>query len=436
MDNPTPPARKPAAILGVVFLTVLLDLVGFGIVIPLLPLMAKEFGAPGWMAGAIMGVYSLMQFVFSPMWGRWSDRIGRRPLMLFGTGGVAVSYVVFAIGGGLSGHTALAVFFVARALAGFCGANIGVAQAAIADVTPPEKRSKRMALIGMAFGLGFIIGPFLGGVSMHHFGLAGPGWVAASFCAVNFVAAFFLLPETRKPGQGAAAQRPRFAQWGVTLGHPQIGLLIVVFFLATFSFAAFESTLGLLVADRFNLDFKGRDASTIANLFAFSGIIGVLAQGGLIGRLVKALGEPKVIALSLALVGISMAPLPFIHPAGSWPLAAGAGSWAWIVALAPLLAWLSVLSIGSSLARPPVFGLISRLTSADEQGATLGVAQSAGSLARILGPVFALGLFTWHPSWPYLICSTLALLNAAIILLRLAPRVPPPPVHPEGTRRA
>jgi MFS family permease len=396
----------------VIFLTVFLDLVGFGILIPLLPLYAESLGASGLVVGGIMAIYSLMQFLFSPVWGRWSDRIGRRPLMLFGTVGASVAYSIFALGAGFQGSTALAIFFGARMLAGFCGANIAVAQAAIADVTPPELRSKRMALIGIAFGLGFIFGPAIGGLSLKHLGLAGPGWVASGLCALNFVAAFFLLPETRKPGAESVKPRPRLEQWLATLRHPQIGMLTLVFFLSTFAFACFETTLGLLVSKNFNLDFKGQDAGTIAGLFVFCGVIGVLAQGGLIGRLLKIFGEGKLIALSLVLAGAGLGPLPFLH---SW---------------LPLYLALAVLSIGSSLTRPPVFGLISKLAHADEQGATLGVAQSAGSLARIAGPLFASFLFFQNPSWPYLACSALCLITAAVVMFALLPRLRAPYTNP------
>ncbi len=402
-----PPAKR--GMLGVIFLTVFLDLVGFGVVIPILPLYAKHFGAPGIVVGGIMAVYSLMQFLFSPVWGRWSDRIGRRPLMLFGTAGASMAYVIFALGAGLTGQSALLVFFLARMLAGFCGANLAVAQAAIADVTPPEKRSKSMALIGIAFGLGFIFGPFIGGMSLEHFGMAGPGWVAAALCATNFIAAFFLLPETRRMGSSPVKPRPRLEQWAAILRHPQIGMLVIVFFLTTFSFACFETTLGLLVARNFGLDFQGKDASTIANLFAYCGILGVLAQGGLIGRLLKLLGEGKLIALSLVMVGLALAPLPFLTTWG------------------PLLGVLALLSIGSSLTRPPVFGLISRLAPVDEQGATLGVAQSAGSLARILGPLFAGSLFFINPAWPYLACAALTLGTASVVVVLLLPKLKLPP---------
>jgi multidrug resistance protein len=394
--------KKPQ--LGIIFLTVFIDLVGFGIVLPLLPLYSKNFGASGWLIGLIAAIYSVMQFLFSPVWGRWSDRIGRRPLLLFSTVGAAVSYVIFALGAGTTGLTALMIFLFSRALAGFCGANITVAQAYIADITPPEKRSKSMALIGIAFGLGFIFGPAIGGLSLHHFGLSGPGWAAAVLCAANFIGAWFLLPESLQPGSEHAKQRPHLAQWMHTLNHPQIGLLTGVFFLSTLCFTAFEVTIGLLVSKNFHLDFtKGPDAKTITWLFVYCGIIGVFVQG-CVGRLIKSMGEKGLIILSSLLVGVSLAPLAFIH---TWGL---------------LLVALAVLSIGSNLTRAPVFGLISILAPHNEQGATMGVAQSAGSLARITGPIFAASLFDFHPSWPYVASGVLAFATA-LLTLRLA--VPP-----------
>lgn len=392
----------PRAQLGIIFLTVFVDLIGFGIVLPLLPLYSQRFGASGFMIGLIMAIYSIMQFIFSPIWGRWSDRIGRRPLLLLSTMGGAVSYAIFGFGSSAAGTTAIVVFLVSRALAGICGANITVAQACIADLTPPEQRSKNMALIGVAFGLGFIFGPVIGGYSLHLFGLGGPGWIAAGLCLANFMGAWLFLPETRRVNAAAITSRPRFSQWMETIRHPKIGLLIGVFFLATFCFACFEVTIGLLVSRNFGLDFqRGADAKTITFLFAYCGIIGVFVQGGLIGRLVRLMGEARLIALSLVLTAASLGPLAFIY------------QWTW------LLVALAVLSLGSGLTRGPVFGLISMLTPPDEQGATLGVAQSAGSLARITGPLFAATLFVRHPAWPYLAAGALSCLTALLVWYRL-----------------
>ena len=383
--------RKPSLL--VIFLTVFIDLIGFGIVLPLLPVYSRNFGANGLTIGLIMASFSAMQFVFAPVWGRLSDRIGRRPVLLVSTLGAAASYVVFALGSRLPDpHTALFVLLASRLVAGICGANITVAQAYIADITPPEGRSKGMGLIGMAFGLGFIFGPALGAFSLKYLGISGPGWVAASLCLANFFLAWAILAESWQPQAQPIAARPRFSQWTHTLSQPRIGMLITVFFLATFCFTCFETTLGLLVGANFHLDAgRSEDAKTIGYLFAYCGVIGALVQGGAIGRLVKKMGEPRLIAASLLLLGVSLAPLPFMH---QW---------------APLLFFLALLSIGSSLTRPPVFGLISMLTPAHEQGVTIGVAQSAGSLARIAGPIFAATLFEHHPALPYMVCGGISL---------------------------
>ncbi|HTI97608.1 MAG TPA: MFS transporter [Dongiaceae bacterium] len=388
--------RKPSV--AIIFLTVFIDLIGFGIVLPLLPVFAKELDASGLVIGCLMAVYSAMQFLFAPVWGRWSDKVGRRPILLISTAGAAVSYALFAYACGQSGMTALVLLFVARTFAGLCGANITVAQAYIADITPPEERSKKMGLIGMAFGLGFIFGPAIGGLALKFLGMTAPGWIAAGFCTFNFIFAFARLPESWKPGTQSAA-RPRFEHFMETMRRPGIAVLIWVFFLATFCFAAFETTLGLLVSQNFGLKFENTKGvytfdAKVAYLYAYCGFIGAFVQGGPLGRIVKKFGEPLLITLSLFLVAVSLAPIPFIK---TWPL---------------LLFVLAVLAIGSSLTRPPVFGMISNLTPAAEQGATIGVAQSMGSLARIGGPIFAASLLDLHPALPYLICGGISLVAA------------------------
>jgi predicted MFS family arabinose efflux permease len=265
----------------------------------------------------------------------------------------------------------------------------------------------------MAFGLGFIFGPPLGSISYKFLGHTGPGWVAMALCAANFFLAFSILPESRKGGSEHAQGRPRLAQWGHTLAQPKIGLLITVFFLATFCFTCFEWTLGLLIAKNFHLDHKvGQAAVTSGILFMYCGIVGAAVQGGAIGRLVKSMGEPKLIATSLVLVALSLVALPFVHgnlPL-SWRVFFYEGGGAWIL----LFLVLGLLAIGSGLTRPPVFGMISNLTPPNEQGATIGVAQSAGSLARIFGPIFATTLFAHHPALPYVICGVISLMTALI----------------------
>jgi MFS family permease len=377
-------------------------------VLPLLPNYSKNFGASGLEVGIIMAAYSLMQFVFAPAWGALSDRVGRRPVLLVSLAGAAVSYGIFAMGSAMTGRAALGVILLSRLFAGICGANITVAQAYIADITSPEERSKKMGLIGMAFGLGFIVGPALAVVTQSLFGATGPGWTASAICGVNFVLALVRLPESWKPGATPAARRARLAQTRHTLAQPKIGFLVLVFFLATFGFTCFESTLGLLIQQNFQID---HEASARANavLFCYCGIIGAFVQAGPIGRMVKKFGEPKLIAGSLIIFGLSMAPLPFIKGDAhlTWGTLVRSEGLPWL-ALLFTAGW---LAIGSGLTRPPLFGLLSILSPAHEQGSTLGVAQSAGSLARVIGPPLAGWFFDRHPSWPYLGVAVIAVVT-------------------------
>ncbi len=408
--------RKPSA--GIIFLTVFIDLIGFGIIIPLLPIYGKAFHASGAELGLLLSIFSIMQFFFGPLLGRLSDRIGRRPVLLLSTAGAAISYGIFAFGSGLQGNQALTVLFISRGFAGLCGANITVAQAYIADITPPAERSGKMGLIGMAFGLGFILGPPLGAAARHFLGLSGPGWVAAGLCATNFALAFLILPESWKPSSEHVARRPHLDQWLHTMTRPKVGLLILIFFLATFAFTCFETTIGLLICEKFSIEVESDRATTLQGyLFAYAGVIGAFVQGGLTKRLVKSMGEPKLIATSLVLAAIGLGFLPFFT---GWT---------------SLLLLLAVLSIGTQMTRPPVFGMISNLTAADEQGVTIGVAQSMGALARILGPITMVPLFYRQPPLPYVICGGLSLLTGLIAWQRLTKgyeRAPAPAVEKAG----
>ncbi len=381
----------------IIFLTVAIDLIGFGLILPLIPIYSDSFHASGFVIGAIISAYSLMQFIFAPVWGRLSDRIGRRPVLLASTCCACLSYVIFAVGSGLSNATAaLAVMFVSRLFAGICGANITVAQAYIADITPPENRSAKMGLIGMAFGVGFAFGPVFGAVSSKYFGVTAPGWTAAILCAINFISAFLWLGESWKPAEHTVIQRPHLEQWLHTLRAPRLNLLIGIYFLATFCFTCFEATIGLLVIRNFKIDIKS-SLVTVSWLIAYCGVMGFFVQSpGAIGRVVRRLGEPKMIAASLVVAAIGIGLLPFMT---TW---------------AALLAGLGIFTIGSSLTRPPVFGMISMMTLSTEQGAVMGVTQGMGSLARIAGPIFAATLFVAHPSLPYLICAALCFATALV----------------------
>ncbi len=392
--------RKPS--IGIIFLTVFIDLVGFGLILPLMPVFSRNFGATGWMIGLIVSSYSAMQFLFAPFWGHLSDKIGRRPVLLASTACASLSYLLFAAGCNLQNQTGLWIIFGSRLLAGFCGANIGVAQAYIADITPPEQRSRKMGLVGMAFGLGFIFGPALGAGAVKLWGYTGPGMVSAALCACNFLFAFAQLPESWTPQAEHVADRPHWAQWRRAFARRGVSMLIVVYFLATFCFTCFETTLGLVVSENFHLDpAQPHSTSVVAWLFVYCGVMGAAVQGGAVGRLVDRFGEPNVIALSLLLTAIGLAPVAFLT---KWT---------------PLLIFLVPLAIGSSLSRPPIFGLLSRLTPAGEQGSTIGVAQSMGSLARIAGPLFAASTYHCLPALPYLLCVGISLVAAGLAWARL-----------------
>ncbi len=408
--------RKPSRL--VIFLSVFIDLIGFGIVLPLLPGYAEDFGATSFEIGAIIASYSLMQFVFAPVWGRWSDHIGRRPVMLIGNLGAAGSYALFAFASGMHGTTALWWILISRSFAGIAGANISVASAYIADISPADKRSAGMALIGVAFGLGFLCGPPLGSFTAGFFGKTGPGWVAAGFCAANFVLGWFILGESRKPGAAPATPRPKSTQWGHTLRQPKLGLLISIFFLATFCFVCFESTFPLMLTPHAAEQFGLKSRYGVGYLFGYAALITIFVQGA-VHPLVKRFGEPRVIFASLVIFAAGLAALPFqTHLTG-------------------LLIALGVLAIGSGLNRAPVFGLISLKSSPQEQGMNLGVAQSFSALARIVGPVIATTLYFARPAKPspellYVGCGVIAFLTALVAWQFLHEKHPSPAVAVEN----
>ena len=385
--------------LAVVFLTVFLDLVGFGIVIPLLPLYAEEFGAGPVAAAWLLALYSLMQFFFAPWWGRLSDRVGRRPVLLVGLFGSAASYLAFAFA------PSLLALFAARALNGFAGANVGVAQAYVADVTPPEGRAKGMGMIGAAFGLGFVFGPAIGGL-LSHYGHAAPFVGAAALAAANGVLAWFRLPESLPPerrGTAAAraaglADRLRMLS-GRDLGH-RLRTLYAAGFLVTLAFAAMEGTFSLWADARWALSPAG-----VAFLFAFLGVVSVLAQGLVVGRLAHRWGERRAalagtLLFAAGLVGVALAP-----------------------SLLALCAALAALALGQGTAAPSLSSLISRQGGPAEQGRLLGAYQSLGALGRVVGPVSG-GVALEHlaAGAPYLLGSLAAL--AALALLAAAGSVP------------
>lgn len=382
--------------LAILFFTVFLDLVGFGIVIPLLPLYAERFGASPMAVVWLVAIYSLMQFLFSPWWGRLSDRIGRRPVLLVGLFGSAISYVGFGLAG------SLAVLFLARALAGLMGANVGVAQAYVADITPPEERARGMGMIGAAFGLGFIFGPAIGGL-LSHFGPAIPFLAAGALALLNGLLALRWLPESRSGARGSVVQLGLGERWRTLARFGTDGsgwVLFAVFFLLTFAFAALEATFSLWADRRWSFT-----ASEVAYLFAYIGVLVTLVQGGLVGPLVRRLGERRLaaagaVSLALGLLGIPLAP-----------------------SIAGLAGALALLAFGQGTTVPAIASLISRAAPTGEQGRLLGVSQSLSALGRVLGPVWGgIAFGRIGIGAPYL-TGAAVVAGALVLFLAAGPRV-------------
>ena len=389
--------------LPILFVTVFLDLVGFGIIIPFLAYYVESFGARAAVVGLLMSSYSLAQFVFAPIWGRLSDRVGRRPILLLGLVGSVAGFTVFGVAGTLT------LLFVGRALMGIFGATIPTAQAAVADVTLPQDRARGMGLIGAAIGLGFILGPALGGVLSNLSGAlhaelfaknpyALPCLASAALAGLNLVAAAVLLPESLpKERRGARSVRAsRIHQLSRGLSDPRLRMLVLVYFLFMLGFTMMEATLTLFIERRIGARDHAQLVRRVGYLFGFIGVIQVTLQGGLVGRLARAFGERKLLIAGCALAGIALAAVPL------------ARSWAGIYGCS------FGLACGLGLSQPSVASLISRAAAADMQGGALGVSQSAASLARVLGPAMGGALFQQiTPGAPYLVAAALSL--AALI---------------------
>ena len=354
--------------LAVLFLTVFIDLIGFGMVIPFLPFYAREYGASGTTVGMIVGIYSLMQFFFAPVWGRLSDRIGRRPVILISLTASCIGYFLFAF------SRSLTLLFVSRIIAGGGGANIGTAQAYIADKTTPENRAKGMGIIGAAFGMGFILGPPLSGqlaqVGINH-GLAGnllPGFAAGSLSFVALSIAFVVLGESKAPDlRPRSGIPPQFDRrvWSEMASHRLLLAIMATLFITLLAVAGMETSIPLHARERFH--FSPRDLSWF---FLFMGVIVAGIQGGLIGRLAKRFGEKTLVAAGAASFTIGLALVPLV----------------WRVPMLYVVAFF--ISIGQGLSYPSLTSLVTKASPANEHGSMLGLASGVGSLARFLGPIW------------------------------------------------
>ena len=415
--------RSPMAF---IFLTVFIDLLGAGIVLPLLPYYVKfiEQSSSPWLSdnraivvGALAASFSLMQFLFAPVLGALSDRFGRRPVLLISLFGTGISYILFGMADrliGLGVEAVLAMLFAARILDGITGGNISTAQAYIADSTTPENRAKGMGLIGAAFGLGFMLGPALGGL-LSGISLSAPAFVAAGLSLANVAFGFFMLPESlpreRRVSVPFLKMNP-IARLSGVLANRAIRPLLAGIFLLNLAFAGMQSNFAVYGDARFG--FGPRENAFI---FAFIGLMAVVMQGFLIRRLVPRFGEARLALAGLALMTLAFALIAFAPQA-------------WM--LYPIM---GLLAAGSGMATPSLTSLVSRRVSPQEQGATLGGTQALNSLTMVFGPLLAgllfdaVGIRAPYEVGALLVATGLALIAAA---LRAAPAPASSQAQPHG----
>jgi MFS transporter, DHA1 family, tetracycline resistance protein len=372
--------------LATILLVVFVDLIGFGMIIPILPLYAKSFQAAEWQIGLLLGCYSFMQFLASPVLGYISDRVGRKPVLLVSLIGSAIGYAVMA------SAASLTMLFIARIIAGICGASVGTAAAYIADITPPENRSRRMGLIGAAFGVGFVLGPAIGGI-LSQFWTKGPFWFGAGLALLNAIAVLLILPEPEKHVKRSEARIPAGPDVVDRTSLGGIPILVVTYFVAIAGFAIVTMIYPQVLDRRFSLT-----PAQISMVFVFLGLVGAFIQGGAIGRMAKRFGDYKLAAAGLLLMAISMVVMPFAH---NMPL---------------FLVFTFGLAAGNSLAQPTLMAMASRLAATTAQGRVIGTVQSAGSLGRVIGPSAGGFMLGWDRLGPNLAYGNTPFLIGGIVM--------------------
>lgn len=377
-----------------VFLIVLLDVMGFGLIIPSQPFLAKHFGATTATVTLLGTTYSLMQFILAPVWGSLSDRFGRRPILLATISMTAFGHAAFAA------STSLAMLFIARALAGTGAANISAAQAVLADTNAPSERSRAMALVGVAFGVGFAIGPALGG-ALFHIDTRAPAAFAALLAAINFIFVLIGLPETRS--EAGVAHRAAVGFRDLFSIGADLRRLVFTTLLFITAFALMEQSVGLFIEELWTGESdpnRMQHATSLTSTFlVVVGVSAIISQGYLVRKWLKTVNEVTMFRLGLITLCGSLLLIPFLGWIGSYPL---------------FLCSAALLALGSGMFNPSMAGLVSLTSSTERQGFGLAVNQSAAALGRIIGPTTAGLLFSFNSSLPFLTGAMLTIIALAV----------------------
>jgi DHA1 family tetracycline resistance protein-like MFS transporter len=367
----------------VIFLTILVNLIGFGIIIPLLPFYAETFGASPLVIGLLFAVFSLCQLIAAPALGDLSDRYGRRPVLIFSLAGTVLSFLMLAVA------QSITMLFLARIVDGLSGGNISTARAYVADVTEPKDRARAYGLIGAAFGLGFILGPALSGL-LSRISYTAPIWAAAAITLVATAMAWFWLPETVH--RAAAGTGMPFRNLAQLMRRPGLRRMLIIDFVYWLAFAVFQTTFALFAARRF-----GFDVPQTGYFFAAFGVLGAIVQGGLIRPVVQRLGDKPTFMVGLVCAAVGLVASTLVHSVALFALT-----------LVPL-------ALGIGFGHPTVSSLVSRAGRGDEQGRVQGAAGAVESLGRTIGPVWGnASLQRFGEAMPYL--SAAAFIVVTILL--------------------
>lgn len=369
----------------IIFTIIFVNLLGFGIILPLMPYYAESLGASTITIGLLFAAYSLFQFLSAPILGELSDKIGRRPILLFSLLGTVISFLLLGVA------QTIPILFLARIVDGLSGGNISTAQAYVADITTKQNRTQGMSILAAAFGLGFILGPSVGGL-LSRFGYSVPAYVAAAVSAIALILTYFYLPETANK-QTAAKKRKLFfsmKDFIDALTHPKVGSVMTVYFLLMLAFASMQGTFALFAEHSLSLK-----ADTIGLLFVYLGVVGIAIQLFFLKKLTKRFDETLLVIIGVLLMagafGLMTAARDTIH----------------------LFIAITGLAIGNSVTNPILTGLVSKLSDEEEQGSALGIFQSLASIGRLIGPLAGTFLFSTYGAKAPFLTSAFILLGAA-----------------------